>query len=147
MDIHADPNLVEVRELLSEGNFKQVYVGSYDGEVAALSVMNGAAEALLKSKRKAKLLGRELRALNLLSNHPNVPKFHGYCTKQITGSPHFRIFLVHEFCDLGSLEKFVDCDEFIGLSMNDKLHLCVDVLRVLAVMHEEGIYHRRVELR
>ena len=107
-DIHADPELVALGEFLGVGGFKKVYQGLYDGNAVAISVINGPAEAILHSKRKKKLLGRELRALNLLSNHPNVPKFYGFCTMHVEDPNMSQIVLINELCNRGDLEKFVE---------------------------------------
>ena len=79
--------------------------------------------------------------MNMLSNHPGVPRFHGYCSTNVTGDDE-QIVLVSELCDVGDLAKFVATDEFDGMTTKDRMMLCVDVLRVLKVMHEEEIYHR-----
>ena len=79
--------------------------------------------------------------MNMLSNHPGVPRFHGYCSTNVTGDDE-QIVLVSELCDVGDLAKFVATDEFNGMTTKDRMMLCVDILRVLKVMHEEEIYHR-----
>ena len=141
LDIRANPDKLVIGEMFASGGFKEVFHGTYDGQPVAVSVLNGTASSIMKSKRKQKLLARELRAMNMLSNHPSVPKFHGYCSMRVEKKQE-QLVLVSELCDLGDLETFVETDEFEAMSLSDQLMLCVDILRVLTVMHDEGIYHR-----
>ena len=142
MNIQADPEKLVIGSMFATGGFKQVFDGSYDGEAVALSVLNGSTVSILKSKRKAKLLARELRAMNMLSNHPGVPKFYGYCSMKVSQNQE-QLVLVNEMCELGDLMSFVVTDVFVNMSTMDRMLLCVDVLRVLTVMHDEGLYHRK----
>ena len=141
LDIRADPSQLSVGEMIAAGAFKQVFEGTYAGEPVAISVFNGTASMVKKNRRKSKLLARELRAMNMLSNHPCVPRFHGYCLSSVT-SKQDQIVLVSELCDRGDLANFAATDEFDGMTLKDRMMLCVDILRVLSVMHDEGLYHR-----
>ena len=82
LDIRVDSNQLSVGEMIATGAFKQVFDGTYAGERVAVSVFNGTAAMVKKDRRKSKLMARELRAMNLLSNHPNIPKFYGYCSSR-----------------------------------------------------------------
>ena len=81
--------------------------------------------------------------MKMLSKHPGVPTFFGYCKSRIKNADEDLIVLVNELCEHGDLTEFVETDEFEAMSMQDRLLLCVDILRVLCVMHDEDIYHRR----
>ena len=141
LDIRADPNQLSVGATIAAGAFKQVFEGTYAGEPVAVSVFNGTASMVSTNRRKSKLLARELRAMNMLSNHPSVPRFHGYCLSSVT-SKHDQIVLITELCDRGDLVKFAATDEFDEMTLKDRMLLCVDILRVLSVMHDQGLYHR-----
>ena len=119
-----------------------MFEGTYAGEAVAISVMNGTADSIKASRRKTKLLARELRAMNMLSNHPGVPKFHGYCSTKVKTDEE-QIVLINELCRLGDLAKFVETAIFERMKVKDRMMLCVDILRVLSVMHDEGVYHRK----
>ena len=141
LDIRADPNELSVGTMIAAGAFKQVFEGTYAGEPVAISVFNGSASMVKTNRRKSKLLARELRAMNMLSNHPGVPRFHGYCLSAVTGKDD-QIVVVTELCDRGDLVKFAATNEFDRMTVKDRMLLCVDILRVLSVMHDEGLYHR-----
>ena len=141
VDIRADQNQLSVGTMIAAGAFKQVFEGTYAGEPVAISVFNGSASMVKTNRRKSKLLARELRAMNMLSNHPGVPRFHGYCLSAVTGKDD-QIVVVTELCDRGDLVKFAATDEFDRMTVKDRMLLCVDILRVLTVMHDEGLYHR-----
>ena len=141
LDIRADPNQLSVGAMIAAGAFKQVFEGTYAGEPVAISVFNGSASMVKTNRRKSKLLARELRAMNMLSNHPGVPRFHGYCLSGVIGKDD-QIVVVTELCDRGDLVKFAATDEFDRMTVKDRMLLCVDILRVLSVMHDEGLYHR-----
>ena len=51
--------------------------------------------------------------------------------------------MINELCGLGDLERFVETAKFGGMTIKDQMMLCVDILRVLSVMHDENIYHRK----
>ena len=139
--MRADPDQLTVGKMIAIGGFKRVFRGTYAGEAVTVSVLNGTASMVRADRRKTRLLARELRAMNMLSNHPGVPRFHGYCSTNVTGEDE-HIVLVSELCDLGDLSKFVATDEFSDMTIKDRMMLCVDILRVLSVMHDEGVYHR-----
>ena len=134
-----DPNQLVVGKMIARGGFKHVYEGTYAGQAVAVSVINGSTDVIMKSKRSSKLLSRDLRAMSMLSNHPSVPKFHGYCSTMVKTDEN-QIVLVNELCNYGDLSVFVETVEFQRLTTEDRLLMCIDVLRVLSVMHEERIY-------
>ena len=134
---------MKVGKLIAAGGFKQVFEGIYCGNPVAVSVLNGTASSIQKSERKTKLLARELRAMNMLSNHPNVPKFYGHCSMTVTNEEE-QIVLVNELCELGDMTSFVDTQVFLRMEMRNRMVLCVDILRVLTMMHDQGIFHRRL---
>ena len=141
LDIRANPDKLVIGEMFASGGFKEVFHGTYDGQPVAVSVLNGTASSIMKSKRKQKLLARELRAMNMLSNHPGVPRFYGYWSMKVAQDQE-QLVLVNEMCELGDLTTFVEEDRFEDMSMQDRMMLCVDLLRVLTVMHDEEIFHR-----
>ena len=142
LNIKSDPNQLTIGKLIGTGGFKQVFEGTYAGEAVAVSVLNGTADLIKTSERKSKVLARELRAMNMLSKHPGVPKFYGYCSTTVN-SDQEQIVLINELCGLGDLERFVETAKFRRMTMKDRMMLCVDVLRVLTVMHDEDVYHRK----
>ena len=123
------------------GGFKQVFEGTYAGQAVAVSVLHGSAASIRMQKRESKLLARELRAMNMLSNHPGVPRFYGYCST-IVRNDEEQIVLVNELCEHGDLARFVRTSDFQEMTTKDRMMLCIDILHVLSVMHDEGIYHR-----
>ena len=84
-NIKSDPNQLTIGKMIGAGAFKQVFEGTYAGKAVAVSVLNETADLIKASERKSKLLARELRAMNMLSKHPGVPKFHGYCSTTVKG--------------------------------------------------------------
>ena len=142
LNIRADAEKLSVGRLIGTGGFKKVYEGRYAGDAVAVSVLHGTAHSITKSKRKTKLLARELRAMSMLSNHPGVPTFYGYCKTQVKNSDEEQLVLVNEFCERGDLTEFIETEAFEQMSTHDRMMLCVDILRVLDVMHGDGIFHR-----
>ena len=145
LDVRVDPSKLSVGNIIANGGFKKVFEGTYAGEAVAVSVLNGSTAAIKKSKRKTKLLARELRAMYMLSNHPGVPRFHGYCSTSVKNEEE-QIVMVSELCEHGDMASFVETAEFEGMTTRDRMMLCIDILRVLSVMHDEGIYHRMVSM-
>ena len=143
--MRADPQKLVIGSKFATGGFKEVFHGTYNGEAVAISVMNGTVDSIRNNKRKAKQWARELRAMNMLSEHSGVPTFYGYCSMKVL-QDHEQFVLVNEMCELQDLQSFVHTERFNSMSPVDCMMLCVDTLRVLTVMHEEGICHRNFDL-
>ena len=141
LDIRADPAQLTIGERIAVGGFKEVFKGMYAGEPVAVSVLNTSA-AIEGNEREARLLSRELRAMNMFSRHPGVPRFYGYCSTSV-GNRDDLIVLVSELCEHGDLVRFVARPVFGTMTTRDRMMLCVDILRILSVMHDEEIYHCR----
>ena len=135
LDVRADPSQL----MITAGGFKRFSRGIYDGEAVSVSVLNGT--AFMANVDQRKLFARELCAMKVLSNHPCVARFHGYCSTNLLNEDE-QILLVNKLYDSEDLEKFVKTDEFDQMTTKDRMMLCIDILRLLNVMHEEGIYHR-----
>ena len=117
-----------------------MFEGKYSGQAIAVSVVNNRATWIQQNMPKS--LARELRALSILSDHPGVPRFYGYCLMTVEHDYEQFVF-VNELCEYGDLVRFTKTDEFRGLTTRDRMMLCVDILRVLDVMHNQNIFHCR----
>ena len=124
-----------IEEKIAVDGFKDVLRGTYAEEPVTISSIRG-------NERDVRLLARDFCSMRMLSRHPGVPKFYGHCSTSMM-SKNDQIVLVSELCEHGDLMKFVASPEFDTMVTRDRMMLCVDILRVLDVMHDEGMYHRR----
>ncbi|MBE9223511.1 serine/threonine protein kinase [Cyanobacterium stanieri LEGE 03274] len=114
--------------LVGEGQFGKVYsaIHRQTGELFALKQLDA-------QKFSTKKFLRETRIL-LSLDHENIIRCQG-----LEHSKKNR-FLVTEYCDSGTLRDFIDSS--IGLNIEQKLKIIVDILSGLSYVHLKGIIHR-----
>ncbi|XP_021950355.2 mast/stem cell growth factor receptor kita-like isoform X1 [Folsomia candida] len=86
--------------ILGEGQFGLVYKGLYNSRLVAIKTMKKTAEV-----RYIKALLSEIKIFQFVGEHPNLVNMIGACTRNLRTKRE--IYLLTEFCDNGSLLKFL----------------------------------------
>ncbi|KAK5454369.1 hypothetical protein LTS15_006369 [Exophiala xenobiotica] len=87
-----------------------------------------------------------ISALLILQNaqirrHPNVAKLMGVCWEVDQQSGNIWPVLVSEKAPLGDLRQFLDSEQGILLSVEDRIQLCVGVMSGIQALHASDIIH------
>ncbi|XP_041374247.1 myosin-IIIb-like [Gigantopelta aegis] len=131
----------DLGDVIGEGTYGEVYmaVNKKTGECAAVKVMESIHEVVEE-------IEEEYLVLRDLSNHPNIPQFHGIYIKQDTSSED-QIWLVMEMCGRGSVT-----DLSRGLLKQEKrldealiAHIMNETLKGLNHLHKNQVMHRDVK--
>ncbi|KAI3775683.1 hypothetical protein L1987_45432 [Smallanthus sonchifolius] len=121
---------------LGEGDFGEVYKGILnDGEVVAIK------KTTMATRGRKAFFTNELKILSNV-HHRYLMRLLGYCNK----GPH--LFLVLEFMENGSLDKFLYGEKRGSLSWRQRFDIIFGVARGLAYLHEQyhvTILHRDIK--
>ncbi|KAL8211247.1 hypothetical protein R6Q57_005684 [Mikania cordata] len=121
---------------LGEGAFGEVYKGTLiDGEVVAIK------KTTMDSRRRKSFFNNELKIISNV-HHRYLMRLLGYCNK----GPH--MFLVLEFMENGSLDKFLYGEKQGSLTWRQRFDIIYGVARGLAYLHEQyhvTIVHRDIK--
>ena len=117
------------KQLIGQGSFGEVYVGTFLGSPCAIKTM------LPKLQAQPKLVKQFVEEILLMSTlrHPNVVMFLGACTKV----PNLSMVL--EFCDHGSLHDFLkrEAKHGIKITMSLIFRFALDVARGVYYLHRK----------
>ncbi|PWA58332.1 Concanavalin A-like lectin/glucanase, subgroup [Artemisia annua] len=121
---------------IGEGGFGEVYKGKLnDGEVVAIK------KATIASRGRKAYFNNELKIISNV-HHRHLMRLLGYCNK----GPH--MFLVLEFMENGSLDKFLYGEKRGSLSWKQRFEIIFGIARGLAYLHEQyhvTIVHRDIK--
>ncbi|KAK1421481.1 hypothetical protein QVD17_23840 [Tagetes erecta] len=133
--INATSNFSKENKL-GEGAFGEVYKGTLnDGEVVAIK------KTTMASGGRKAYFNNELRIISNV-HHRHLMRLLGYCTD----GPH--MFLVLEFMENGSLDKFLYGEKRGSLTWRQRFDIIFGVARGLAYLHEQyhvTIVHRDIK--
>ncbi|KAK9049261.1 hypothetical protein SSX86_031772 [Deinandra increscens subsp. villosa] len=122
---------------VGEGAFGEVYKGTLnDGEVVAIK------KTAMPSKGRKALFSNELKIISNV-HHRHLIRLLGYCNK---GSHD--LFLILEFMENGSLDKFLYGEKRGSLNWRQRFDIIFGVARGLAYLHEQyhvTIVHRDIK--
>ncbi|KAL8563942.1 hypothetical protein ACOMHN_059372 [Nucella lapillus] len=131
----------ELGDLIGEGTYGEVYKGvnKKTGEEVAIKVLESIHEMIEE-------IEEEYQVFRDLSEHPNMPQFHGIFLKR-NSSLDDQIWLVMELCGGGSvtslskslLKKEEHLDELLIA------HILKETVYVLHHLHEHNVMHRDVK--
>ncbi|KAM0259856.1 hypothetical protein ACHAQJ_003100 [Trichoderma viride] len=76
-----------------------------------------------------------------IRGHPNIVRLVGLCFEIDHETKIPWPVLVLQKAEHGDLKKFIDSPRGKGLSVRERLDLCVDVAAAITLMHREGIIH------
>ena len=141
MNTQVDPKLLIVDGSLTRGPYKDIYIGNYDDNEVAVSAMRRSLSDLKDSDLKLKLWDHELQMVALLSHHPRLPRFYGYCEASVTFDGEPRLVLVNEYCSEGDLTQFIEDGRIFQLSLNEIVHLSIDIALAVDMLHSCGLIH------
>lgn len=71
-------------------------------------------------------------------NHPNIVNLEGISWEILDDSVGVFPVLVFRRAECGDLRRFLSSPEAVDLSFDDRLAICVEVVRALKIMHECG---------
>ncbi|KAL8240370.1 hypothetical protein R6Q59_013725 [Mikania micrantha] len=121
---------------VGEGAFGEVYKGTInDGEVVAIK------KTTMASTGRKSFFNNELKIISNV-HHRHLLRLLGYCNK----GPH--LFLVLEFMENGSLDKFLYGEKRGSLTWRQRFEIIFGVARGLAYLHEQyhvTIVHRDIK--
>ncbi|XP_076468254.1 myosin-IIIb-like isoform X2 [Babylonia areolata] len=131
----------ELGPLIGEGTYGEVFKGfsKNTGEEVAIKVLESIHEMIEE-------IEEEFQVLRDLSEHPNMPKFHGIYLKR-NNSYDDQIWLVMELCGGGSVtslsRSLLKKDSHLGEHLI--AHIIKETVHVLHHLHEHNVMHRDVK--
>lgn len=135
-DLMIATNNFSKEHKLGEGGFGEVYKGTLkDGEVVAIKKTN------MASRGRNTYFDKELKIISNV-HHRHLMRLLGYCNKR----PH--LFLVLEFMENGSLDKFLYGEKQGSLTWKQRFEIIFGIARGLAYLHEQyhvTIVHRDIK--
>ncbi|KAG9395170.1 serine/threonine protein kinae HT1-like [Carpediemonas membranifera] len=135
-DFFIAPEKITETEVIAAGGFGSVSRAVYKDQVVCIKKLHEAFQADATSMNE---FAREAKTLVELS-HPNVLKFLGATVKLPA------IYIVTEFCALGSLTEYVERLRRQGrLTPVELLDLVIEAADGLAFIHSRGIVHRDIK--
>nr|XP_043632315.1 cysteine-rich receptor-like protein kinase 2 [Erigeron canadensis] len=135
-DLATATNNFSTEHKLGEGPFGEVYKGTLNnGGVVAIK------KTTMHSRGRKTYFENELKIISNV-HHRHVMRLLGYCNK----GPH--LFLVLEFMENGSLDKFLYGDKRGSLTWKQRFEIIFGIARGLAYLHEQyhvTIIHRDIK--
>ncbi|KAI3747603.1 hypothetical protein L6452_10117 [Arctium lappa] len=135
-DLKIATNNFSKEHKLGEGTFGEVYKGTLrDGEVVAIK------KTTMASRGRNTNFDNELKVISNV-HHRHLMRLLGYCNK----GPH--LFLVLEFMENGSLDKFLYGEKQGSLTWKQRFEIIFGIARGLAYLHEQyhvTIVHRDIK--
>ncbi|KAL8623922.1 hypothetical protein ACOMHN_054263 [Nucella lapillus] len=144
VDFERLPDPTDVWELgpvIGEGTYGAVYRGAHrkTGEEVAIKVLESIHEMMEE-------IEEEYQVLRDLSEHPNMPRFHGIFLKP-NNAFNDQIWLVMEICSGGSVTALSKNMVKNNQHLEEPLiaHIIKETLNVLHHLHEHNVMHRDIK--
>lgn len=139
-ELQAPDNDWELLESIGEGTYGEVFKARNlkTGQYAAVKVMESINEVIEE-------IEEEYMILRDLSNHPNLPKFHGIFMKKHNDDD--QLWLVLELCSNGSVTDLAKSLIKMGLKLDEPMiaHILRQTLSALEHLHKHHVMHRDVK--
>lgn len=139
-ELQSPDNQWELLESIGEGTYGEVFKARniQTGQYAAVKVMESINEVIEE-------IEEEYMILRDLSNHPNLPKFHGIFMKKYNEED--QLWLVLELCSNGSVTDLAKSLIKMGLKLEEAMiaHILRQTLLALEHLHKHHVMHRDVK--
>ncbi|KAG7026803.1 Serine/threonine-protein kinase HT1 [Cucurbita argyrosperma subsp. argyrosperma] len=128
-----DLRCLKIGEVIGEGSYSIVYEGLYDYQPVAVKIIQPSRTSAISTKNKERFL-REV-ALLAIVNHENVIQFIGAAIAPT-------LMIITELMRGGSLQKYLWSIRPETPELKLSLSLALDLSRVMAYLHSNGVVHR-----
>ncbi|KAL6758747.1 hypothetical protein V8C86DRAFT_2587039 [Haematococcus lacustris] len=143
---------VQLDEVLGQGSYGVVYRGRWRGMTVAVKalVFHDAGP----SARRARQRAINEAAINTLLSHDCICNMYAYDLRPMaaTGLPddkfsaHYRLYIIQEYCDAGSLAHAIDSGLFHDVLTGTRklpqlLQVALDIAQGLAYIHSKDVIH------
>jgi len=146
-----DMQQVEIEHIVGQGSFGVVYKGKWRSMTVAIKALMFQDAGAAKRVRQRAITEA---AINTLLTHANIVNTYAYDLRPVeaTGLPdgklaaHWKLYIIQEFCDGGSLAQAIDRGVFMDQRTGDRklehiLQVASDIARGMAYIHERQVVH------
>lgn len=146
-----DMQQVEIEDLVGQGSFGVVYRGKWRNMTVAIKALMFQDAGSAKRVRQRAITEA---AINTLLTHTNIVNTYAYDLRPVeaNGLPdhklaaHWKLYIIQEFCDSGSLSQAIDAGFFIdqdtgARKLDHILEIGSDIARGVAYIHERQVVH------